>query len=239
MAVERPTAGARAEARAEDTRQEILDAAEGMFAERGFAAASMRAIAERAHTSQALLHHHFGTKARLYEAVKQRFTDRFNAEAPAPAEELSPAFIVTVVRGWFQFLSKNPNLSRLLAWARLEGDEQAWGASDDIWTHAGAWVAGAKRAGLVRADVDDRFLLVAGAALVQHWVDNRGFLCRALGLDPDDPTLDERYLAQVLTILLQGVGARPGSAIEAATPKATTPKAAAPKTTKARRRRRA
>jgi AcrR family transcriptional regulator len=68
----------------EETRRDILDAAEELFAERGFAAASMREIARRARTSQALLHHHFGTKANLYDAVKQRFTDRFNVERPAP-----------------------------------------------------------------------------------------------------------------------------------------------------------
>jgi TetR/AcrR family transcriptional regulator len=208
MAVDsRPSAGARAEARAEDTRQEILDAAEAAFAERGFAAASMREIARRAHTSQALLHHHFGTKARLYDAVKQRFTERFEVirgatAGPAP----DPAFMVSIVRGYFQFLSRNPNLSRLLGWARLEGDEQEWGASDEIWRQARGWVGKAKQAGLIRPEVDDRFLLVAGAALVQHWLDNRGFLCRALGLDPDEPGLDDRYLAQALTILLRGVG---------------------------------
>jgi TetR/AcrR family transcriptional regulator len=202
----RSSAASRADARAEETRRDILDAAEEAFAERGFAAASMREIARRAKTSQALLHHHFGTKANLYDAVKQRFTDRFNVERPPPAKAAAdPAFIASTVRGYFQFLKEHPNLSRLGAWARLEGDEQAWGASDDIWKRAREWVASAKRAGVVRADVDDRLLLVVGAAMVQHWVEHRAFLCRALGLDPDEPGLDERYLGQALSILLDGV----------------------------------
>jgi TetR/AcrR family transcriptional regulator len=194
----------------EETRRDILDAAEELFAERGFAAASMREIARRAKTSQALLHHHFGTKANLYDAVKQRFTDRFNVERPTPrAAAPSPADIAGIARGYFQFLSSNPNLSRLGAWARLEGDEQAWGASDAIWERAGEWVRRAKRAGLIRPELDDRLVLVVGGALVQYWLDNRGFLCRALGLDPDEPGLDDRYLAQALGILLEGITPRP------------------------------
>ncbi len=192
--------------RAKDARQAILDAAEQVFAERGYAAASMRAIASSARTSQALLHHHFGTKAALYDAVKQRFTDRFNAEQrQTDAWQPTPDFIVSVVRGYFEFLSRNPNLARLGAWARLEGDESPWGASDDIWQRAREWVGEAKRAGLLRDTVDDRMLLVVGAAIVQYWVDNRGFLCRALGFDPDDPSLDERYLQQALSMMLRGV----------------------------------
>src|SRR5690606_28601796 len=151
-----------------ETRQAILDAAEQLFAERGYAATSMRAIAGAARTSQALLHHHFGTKAQLYEAVKQRFTERFDrAQRPPDTWEPHPGFIVSVVRGYFEFLSRNPNLSRLAQWARLEGDQSAWGASDEIWQRAREWVVQAKQAGLIRPPLDDRMLLVVGAAIVQ------------------------------------------------------------------------
>ena len=203
------------ESRPQDARQTILDAAEQLFAERGYAAASMRSIAEKASTSQALLHHHFGTKAKLYEAVKQRFTERFDLPARLPeAAAPSPGFIVSIVRGYFQFLSDNPNLSRLVGWARLEGDQAPWGASDAIWQRTREWVAQAKAAGLIRAEIDDRLLLVVGGAVVQYWVDNRAFLCRALGLDADDPELDDRYVRQALTIILRGVATPAAAGLE-------------------------
>ncbi|HUQ04536.1 MAG TPA: helix-turn-helix domain-containing protein [Kofleriaceae bacterium] len=210
---------------AEVSRRDILDAAEACFAERGFAAASMREIARRAKTSQALLHHHFGTKANLYDAVKQRFTDQFNVDRGTSAAAggggaPDPAFIVSTVRGYYQFLQEHPNLSRIGAWARLEGDEQAWGASDEIWARAREWVVGAKRAGLIRAEIDERLLLVVGGAMVQYWVEHRAFLCRALGLDPDEPGLDERYLAQALAVLLQGAGTKALDAVAAFPPPA-------------------
>lgn len=58
----------------------ILDAAEKVFAERGYEGASMRQIADAADIAQALLHYHFHTKDRLYEAVFERRSTVINAQ---------------------------------------------------------------------------------------------------------------------------------------------------------------
>ncbi|MFC8299693.1 TetR family transcriptional regulator [Micromonospora orduensis] len=51
------------------TRESILDAARGAFAERGFDAASIRAIAGTAGVDPALVHHYFGSKDQLFLAA--------------------------------------------------------------------------------------------------------------------------------------------------------------------------
>jgi AcrR family transcriptional regulator len=51
-----------------DTRTSILEAAREAFAERGFEAASIRAIATSAGVDPALVHHYFGTKEQLFKA---------------------------------------------------------------------------------------------------------------------------------------------------------------------------
>ncbi|MGI5519551.1 TetR family transcriptional regulator [Micromonospora sp. CA-259024] len=53
----------------QDTRQAILDAAQATFAERGFDAASIRAIAGTAGVDPALVHHYFGSKDQLFLAA--------------------------------------------------------------------------------------------------------------------------------------------------------------------------
>lgn len=55
----------------------ILDAAEQVFAS-GYAGASMREIAERAGVAQALIHYHFETKEKLFEAVVARRGGQIN-----------------------------------------------------------------------------------------------------------------------------------------------------------------
>lgn len=52
-----------------DTRETILTAAREAFAERGFDAASIRAIATAANVDPALVHHYFGTKEELFRAT--------------------------------------------------------------------------------------------------------------------------------------------------------------------------
>ena len=56
----------------ERTTARILDAAESVFAERGFEAASLREIARRAGLQQPGLYNHFASKRELYAAVLDR-----------------------------------------------------------------------------------------------------------------------------------------------------------------------
>jgi AcrR family transcriptional regulator len=51
------------------TRQRILNAAERLFAERGYDATSVRAIVAKAHVNQAAINYHFGGKDGLYREV--------------------------------------------------------------------------------------------------------------------------------------------------------------------------
>src|SRR5213078_1636709 len=55
--------------RASETTQRILAVAEELFAECGFEAVSMNAVAEKAGVSKANIFHHFTSKRELYLAV--------------------------------------------------------------------------------------------------------------------------------------------------------------------------
>lgn len=57
---------------------QILNAAELEFSEKGFDGASMKALATRAKVSQSLLHYHFASKSKLYEAVIRKRSKLIN-----------------------------------------------------------------------------------------------------------------------------------------------------------------
>jgi AcrR family transcriptional regulator len=78
-----------------DTRTQILDAAERLFAERGFRGTSIRAITDLAAANLAAVGYHFGSKAQLLAAVIRRVVepiiaaqgaglDRLLAQSPDP-----------------------------------------------------------------------------------------------------------------------------------------------------------
>lgn len=60
-----------------DTASRILDAAESLFAERGFSETSLRSITTRAGVNLAAVNYHFGTKTELIQAVFERFLTPF------------------------------------------------------------------------------------------------------------------------------------------------------------------
>jgi AcrR family transcriptional regulator len=73
--------------RREERVEQVLDAAVGVFAERGFHEASMDEIAERAGVSKPILYTHFESKDGLYEATLER-ADRLLTERVRASAEL-------------------------------------------------------------------------------------------------------------------------------------------------------
>jgi len=63
-----------------DTKKRILDAAELLFADHGFAATSMRSITAEAGVNLAAANYHFGSKEALFEAVLSRRMGPLNDE---------------------------------------------------------------------------------------------------------------------------------------------------------------
>ena len=56
-----------------DTVERILDVAEILFAEKGFAETSLRLITSKAQVNLAAVNYHFGSKKSLIQAVFSRF----------------------------------------------------------------------------------------------------------------------------------------------------------------------
>jgi len=66
-----------------DLRDRILDAAEELFARRGYEAVSTREVARHAGATPAMIHYYFQTKRQLFDAVFARRADILNAERMA------------------------------------------------------------------------------------------------------------------------------------------------------------
>lgn len=74
-----------------ETKDRILDTAERLFAERGFAATSLRSIIAAAKVNLAAVHYHFRTKEGLLEAVLKRRLEPVNRERLAMLEQCEKA----------------------------------------------------------------------------------------------------------------------------------------------------
>jgi AcrR family transcriptional regulator len=89
------------EATMQETRQRLLEAAGEVFAERGFRAATVRDICQRARANIAAVNYHFGDKERLYTAVLQyafscglqKYPPLLDLDSTASPEQRLHAFI--------------------------------------------------------------------------------------------------------------------------------------------------
>ena len=107
------------------TPDQILDAAERHFAERGFAAASLGEIADDVGIRTPSLYKHFESKQALYHAVLKRLLDPYfemlsTLLVPPTDEKQALRNLETVVR----FYYRTPNLARVVQYATLAGGEE-------------------------------------------------------------------------------------------------------------------
>jgi AcrR family transcriptional regulator len=96
-------------------REEILDAALKVFAQRGYAGGSIQDIVDQTTGSKPSLYYHFKSKEALYEALlayalDEAFARMQKAAARSPVLEEQ---LVEVLDGQFKFLKRNPDLLRL------------------------------------------------------------------------------------------------------------------------------
>ena len=110
---QRATAPPRRAGRAESarTQERILDAAEALFIEMGFAATSLRAIASRAGVNLAAAHYHFGSKEGLFGATVHRRIAHANEMRLRGLDELEaqspPASVLQIMTLFFEPLSQD------------------------------------------------------------------------------------------------------------------------------------
>lgn len=103
-------------------RARILAAAEAVFATRGFAGATMAAIAERAGLPKANLHYYFGTKQALYRAVIDNIMALWLGAFGEITEESDPATALAgYIRAKMAYSRDRPLASRIFAGEVIRG----------------------------------------------------------------------------------------------------------------------
>lgn len=118
---------------ARTTRELILDAAERLFAERGYAGVSMRDIVgETSLKNQASLYHHFRNKRDLYEAVLARGMDHLAALLPRANSAGTTEQVAVNIDRLLDYLAEHPLLARLIQRAALDDSRYLQNAAKRI-----------------------------------------------------------------------------------------------------------
>ncbi len=190
----------------EGTKRLVLDSAQRLFSERGFAGTSIRDIALASGVSHPLIQHHFSTKEGLYRSVLRRCSEEYSTRFPDSAEITDrPANLREEMTRMFGFVRDQCLLMRMIGWARLEG-------RDDLFPEPckpkGAMIRrieAGQRSGSIRNDIDASTLAVMLEALLFYWIENRASIahCSNLIINDDD------YLEKAILLFERGASPRP------------------------------
>ncbi|WP_209370151.1 TetR family transcriptional regulator [Brevibacterium renqingii] len=157
-----------------DARAAIAEAASAEFAQKGYDAASIRAIARRAEVDAALVHHYFDSKAGLFAEVIRLPVrpDRIVRSAfEVPDERLGESLVRTVLMAWERTTVKSIGVTVLRS-AVSDSDAGRLIRQYLLRELKGAIRGRVERTGVERVEADLRATLVltqmAGALIIRH-----------------------------------------------------------------------
>jgi Bacterial regulatory proteins, tetR family/Tetracyclin repressor-like, C-terminal domain len=198
----------------------ILDAAEQLFARRGFEATSFAEIGAAAGLSRGTPSYFFGSKEELYRRVLERmYEDRTAqlgpafqplaewAEAKRPSQPLR-AVLSHSVGGYLEFLRARPTFVDIIEREALAGGRrlaQIQCQSTVMEDALGALRRRARAHGLREFDVTEAILCLVGLGYMP--VAHRDTILRRNGLSLDDPVFLRRRKRHIVEVLLHVFGA--------------------------------
>jgi TetR/AcrR family transcriptional regulator len=192
------------------TRTAILRAAQKLFVEFGFSATSMATVAKEAGVTKSLIHHHFGSKRELWEAVRSAVMEDYQRSQAQMMRERAPdisliedSFVI-----YFRFLQANPDVMRLWNWMLIEGDAHCVTLNQDLSNGAVEILRQVQIKGEIREDMEPEFMLSQFIALVRGWFSERKVLQACLLPDLPADTADERYMRAAVKVWMDGLRAR-------------------------------
>lgn len=192
------------------TSDQILDAAEALFSQHGFAHVSVREIAESAEVTKSLIHHHFGSKADLWQAVKQRaFAGYMDVQIDVLSHaDATDGLLRESIVMYFDYLEAHPQLVRIMSWAMVEGDSTPVGAA--LLPLGAKRIREAQASGRFRADINPEMALAAFISATTYWFQAQRLFETTLGsscsaLAPTSAERNRLFIDNFINIFFNGV----------------------------------
>lgn len=197
------------------SREAILDAAEHLFAERGYEGTSLQDVGTRAGVSRGTPSYFFRSKSELYRSVLERCfaqvqdavrTGRVRAIASGEAPDV---VLAGVVGDYFDFIASRPNFIRLVEWEALSGGEHLRDLPPHLRVVQEAVTVLADEMGFgpeQRAEAMQLTLSII--ALCWFPFVHAGTVVSAMGADPRDAGFRDARRQHVIELVLSGMRLR-------------------------------
>lgn len=157
--------------------QQILDAAERLFARKGLEATTIKEIGAASGLNPALIYYYFDDKDRLYREVLGRIVRGIVAEGSAALDAAAspPEAIRALVAAQVSFLLGHPNAPRLFLREMIDHEARRAHAlvlqvSAGLFQRLRGAIEAGQRSGIFRRDVEARFAAVSTVSQVVYFL---------------------------------------------------------------------
>lgn len=189
-----PTVESGSRMRADDRREQLVQVAIHLFAQKGFRGTTTKEIALAAGVTEALIFKYFPNKDALYEAIllakadEGQFDENFKVLNDIADRRDDEALFRTVMEQMFAFHSRNVEFLRLMLYAVLEGHELAANFRERhvfrVFEFLKDYVALRQREGAFAEDLDPAFAVRALFGMPFHFsLAKNLFNCQEMGGD--------------------------------------------------------
>lgn len=192
-------------------RARILEAAESLFAARGFAGAAVRDIAAAAQVNPAMIHYYFDNKESLYRAILESAAAKVRSLLIETAvSDNTRERLTRFVDSYAAYILSHPNLARILFREMLAGGKHIKAiaqkyASVNYSLAREAIADGVRRKELRPIDVELAPISLMGMIVVFQFF--RPIISVALGKSDYDERFIKRISAHTIDLFLKGAEA--------------------------------
>ncbi len=199
---------------ADRTREAVLDAAERLFAERGYEATSLQDVGTAAGVSRGTPSYFYGSKEALHRAVLARSFARVRAAAEEGraralrSGEPPEVVLAGAVGEYFDFIASHPHFVRLLEWEALTGAQRLADLPPHVAAIRETVAAIAEELGL--GDDRDEAMQLVLSIIGLCWFPfvHADTVLRPLGVAAADPAFREARRRHVIELVVQGARRR-------------------------------
>jgi AcrR family transcriptional regulator len=201
-------------------RARILEAAETLFAARGFSGTAVRDIASAAEVNPAMIHYYFGNKESLYRAILESAAARVRSLLMETAgSDSSRERLTRFVDSYAGYILSHPNLARILFREMLAGGKRIKAIAQkyapvNYGLAREAIADGIRRKELRAIDVDLAPISLMGMIVVFQFF--RPIISVALGKSDYDEQFIKRISAHTIDLFLKGAESAAASGRKAA-----------------------
>jgi TetR/AcrR family transcriptional regulator len=189
----------------EDTRRRTLQAAQELFAAKGFSGTSLAEISQRSGISDGLILHHYQSKKNLYHQVLENLAEQYTQclEQARQAASSPQEMMQHTLAASFEFWRQDSAYQRISLWAYLEGQTEIAEKEALLTAGLAQGVKELQERGLIDSRFSPAVFLTMIIGSIHFWLRYRPQFKTILNLGESADELDQLFVAQMIQMVME------------------------------------